>query len=81
MYMVETRVLKDPSDVHTRLAELALQLDPLLNVASEAIGAGREATPFHPANAEGMLRYQTGVWALRYRHVGKEWCVDRQGFS
>lgn len=78
MNMIETQVWKKPWDVDRRLAELELRRDALLNVVNVAISAGADATPYHPANAEGTLRYQNGVWSLRDQLVGKKWSVHRE---
>ena len=78
MDMIETQVWKEPWDVDRRLAELQLQRDALLNVVNIALSAGADATPYHPANAEGTFRYQNGVWALRDQIVGEKWSVHRE---
>ena len=76
--MIETQIWKEPWDVDRRLAELELQRDALLNVVNVALSAGADATPYHPANAEGTFRYQYGVWSLRDQIVGKKWSVHRE---
>ena len=76
--MIETQVWKEPWDADRRLAELGLQRAALLTVVNVALSAGADATPYHPANAEGTLRYQNGVWALRDQVVGERWSVHRE---
>ena len=76
--MIETQVRKEPWDVDRRLAELELQRNALVNVVKIALSAGADATPYHPANAEGTLRYQSGVWSLRDQFVGEKWSVHRE---
>ena len=61
MDMIETQVWKEPWDVNRRLAELELRRGALLKVVDVALSAGADATSYHPANAEGTLRYQYGV--------------------
>lgn len=75
--IVETRVLREETDIDTRLGELGLDRRLLLEVRDVARGAASNATPFHPANAAGTFSYQEGSWALRDRFVGDEWEVDR----
>lgn len=70
--------LREPWQVDRRLAELQLgTAEDLLRVARIAVGAGADATPFHPANAAGTLSYHHGTWALRNEFVGEKWKVDR----
>ena len=76
--MIETQVWKEPWDVDRRLAELELRRDALLKVVNIALSAGADATPYHPANAEGTFRYQYGVWSLRDQFVGEKWSVHRE---
>ena len=78
MDMIEAQVWKAPWDVDRRLAELDLRRDALLNVVNIAISAGADATPYHPANAEGTFRYQNGVWSLRDQIIGEKWSVHRE---
>lgn len=77
MARAETLILKDPVDVDRRLAELQLSREGLLRVRKIAIAAGADATPFHPANAEGTLSYQHGTFALRNEFVGDDWKLYR----
>jgi len=77
MARIETVILKEPWDVDRRLAEFQLTRGGLLKVRNIAIAAGADATPFHPANAEGTLSYQHGTFALRNEFVGDEWKVHR----
>jgi len=77
MAWAETVVLKEPCDVDRRLAELQLTREGLLKVREVALAAGADATPFHPANAEGTLSYQHGTFALRNEFVGENWKVYR----
>ena len=76
---VETRKLADPADVALRLNEMALALEPLLEVRDVAFLAASNATPFHASNAAGTYSYQDGTWALRDRHVNEQWKLDRSG--
>ena len=59
--------------------ELSLTRDGLLRVRDKALGASANATPFHPANAAGMLAYFEGVYALRDQFIGDEWAFHRSG--
>ena len=71
--MVETRLLKDSHEVERHLTELGLTKKGLIRVGIVALGARADATPFHPANAEGTFAYQHGTWALRDEFVGEYW--------
>ena len=79
MALVETVVLRDPHDIERQLAEMKLgPAKRLMGIAEAAAAAGAEATPFHPANAEGTLAYQHGTFHLRAECVGKDgWEADR----
>jgi hypothetical protein len=77
--MVEalTVIRKKPWEVDARLSSLALTRPGLLKVRTIALGAGADATPFHPINAPGTLAYQHGTFALRDEFVGKGWVMAR----
>ena len=75
MDFVETLVRSKPWDVDRRLAELSLTREGLLKVVGAAHAAAADATPFHPANAPGMLAYIHGIYAMRDQYVGDEWDV------
>lgn len=77
MGLVETVIVRDAWDVDRRLEEFQLTKAGLLKVRNIAVAAGADATPFHPANAEGTLAYQHGTFALRNEFVGENWKVDR----
>ncbi len=77
MTTVKTQIWLEPWDVTRRLHEMGLELPPLLDVVRKVVAAGADVTPFHPANAEGMFRYLTGIWAIREAFVGNIWVVDR----
>lgn len=71
------RVLKDEPAVNQRLRELGLSKDGLLLVRTQAMAAGADATPDHPANAAGLLAYIQGVASLRRTFVGQDWRSER----
>ncbi|MCV0371453.1 MAG: hypothetical protein K5845_18680 [Filomicrobium sp.] len=75
--MIEAKVWREPWDVDRRLAEMDLSRAELLEVRNIARASAANATPFHPTNAAGTFAYQDGSWALRDRHVGERWSVDR----
>src|SRR5690349_14016306 len=77
--LAETLVRREDWEVQSRLKELELGLENLLNVRATAIAAAADATSFHPANAAGTFSYQHGTFALRNEHVKKDsaWEVDR----
>jgi hypothetical protein len=75
--MIKTKVLREQWDVDQRLAEMDLNRVKLLEVRDIARASAANATPFHPVNAAGTFAYQDGSWALRDRHVGGRWAVDR----
>jgi hypothetical protein len=77
MAKAETVIVKDQWGVDRRLAEFRLTREGLLRVRKIAIAAGADATPFHPANAEGTLSYQHGTFALRNEFVGDDWKIHR----
>ena len=77
MDFVETLVRREPWDVDRRLAELSLTREGLLKVVTAALAAAADATPFHPANAPGMLAYIHGIHAMRNHFVGDEWEMYR----
>ena len=77
MDYVETLVRRNPWDVDHRLAELGLTREGLVKVAAAALAAAADATPFHPANASGMLAYIHAIYAVRNQFIGKEWDVFR----
>lgn len=77
MSKAETVILKEPWDVDRRLAEFQLRREGLLQVRKIALAAAADATPFHPANAEGTLAYQHGTFALRNEFVGDDWKIHR----
>ncbi len=77
--IVETVKLFEIADVNARLGDMELALHTLLDVRDVAFAAAANATPFHAANAAGTFAYQDGTWALRDRHAGKNWRMDRTG--
>jgi hypothetical protein len=74
---VETIVRRDALDVDRRLAELGVSRAVLVRAAAVAVHEGRNATPYHCANAAGTFSYHHGTWALRNETVGEDWAVDR----
>jgi hypothetical protein len=72
-----TVIRKEHWEVDARLADLALTRSGLLKVRTIAMGAGADATPYHPINAPGTLAYQHGTFALRDEFVGEHWIVAR----
>ncbi len=78
MDVIKALAWKETWDVDRRLAELELRRDGLLNVVFASLAAGANATPHHPANAEGTFRYLYGVGSLREQFVGERWCVNRE---
>lgn len=80
MPYAQTKILKSPTEIDSRLTELDLRLSPLLQVRNIAMdAAGSAQTPFHCANAEGTMAYQQGIWAIRDQFVGDLWKVSRMG--
>ncbi|MGF1591967.1 MAG: hypothetical protein ACFCUW_01735 [Kiloniellaceae bacterium] len=75
--MIETKILREQWDVDRRLSELGLSRTKLLEVRDIARSSASNATPFHPANAAGTFAYQDGSWALRDKHAGSDWSMDR----
>lgn len=73
----QPKIFKDEPSVNLRLQQLGLSRDGLLEVRTQAMAAAADATPFHPANASGLLAYLHGVAALRRLFVGEEWRVER----
>ncbi len=75
--MVTTKILSDPVDCHSRIAELGLDYDKLIDVALVAAGASRDSTKHDPPNAPGIFAYIYGTRALRDNFVGDAWVADR----
>ena len=75
--MIETQVRYDDWDVDRRLIEMGLDKERLSETVEVALSASLDSTPFHPANAAGMLAYIYGTWSLRNQFVGNGWVVDR----
>lgn len=69
-------VLSEEFEVVPRLDELGAPRALLLDVVRAAVGARRDATPFHPLNAGGQLAYQHGTAHLRrvFLPIGWEIC-------
>jgi hypothetical protein len=75
--LTKTKILKEDWEVKARLEQLELSRETLLRIASIALNEGRNATPYHAANAAGTLSYQHGTFGLRNEIVGERWKVDR----
>lgn len=75
--MIEIQTLREPWEVDSRLAQMGLGKKTLLECVSVAVSAAADVTPFHAANAAGTFSYQHGTWALRDRHAGTDWVLDR----
>lgn len=66
-------------EIETRLAQMGLSLEGLMNVV-RAAGAGlASTTTFHPRSAPGTYAYHEGVAALRRWLVPRGWGYDEDG--
>lgn len=71
-------VLAEEFEVAPRLEQLGLTKAELLQVVRAAVGARRNATPFHPLSAGGLLAYLAGTEHLRRVFVPQGWQICRR---
>ncbi len=71
-------VLAEEFEVAPRLEQLRLTKEELLQVVRAAVGARRNATPFHPLSAGGLLAYLAGTEHLRRVFLPQGWQMCRR---
>jgi len=71
-------VLAEEFEVAPRLEQLGVNKIDLLQVVRAAVGARRNATPFHPLSAGGQLAYLAGTEHLRRVFVPQGWHICRR---
>lgn len=71
-------VVADELEVAPRLEQLGVTKADLLQVVRAAVGARRNATPFHPLSAGGQLAYLAGTEHLRRVFVPQGWHICRR---
>ncbi|GGD35839.1 hypothetical protein [Aureimonas glaciei] len=71
-------VLAEEIEVAPRLEQLGVTKNELLQVVRAAVGARRNATPFHPLSAGGLLAYLAGTEHLRRVYVPQGWEICRR---
>ena len=70
-------VFQEEFEVLPRLTALGVTKSELLDVVRAAVGARRDATPFHPASAGGLYAWIEGTRRLRAIYVPQGWEIDR----
>jgi hypothetical protein len=71
-------VLAEEIEIAPRLDQLGATKPELLQVVRAAVGARRNATPFHPLSAGGLLAYLAGTEHLRRVFLPKGWQTCRR---
>ncbi|MHB9005015.1 MAG: hypothetical protein ACYC6C_13335 [Coriobacteriia bacterium] len=71
-------VLAEEFEVAPRLEQLGVTKPELLQVVRAAVGARRNATPFHPLSAGGLLAYLAGTEHLRRAFLPQGWQICRR---
>ena len=71
-------VLAEEFEVAPRLEQLGVTKADLLQVVRAAVGARRNATPFHPLSAGGQLAYLAGTEHLRRVFFPQGWQMCRR---
>lgn len=71
-------VLAEDHRIVPRLAQLGLRKDLLLEVIEAGVGGRRNATPFHPLSAGGLLSYIQGTGQLRRIFIPLGWEICRR---
>lgn len=71
-------VLAEEFEVTPRLGQLGVTKNELLEVVRAAVGARRNATPFHPLSAGGLLAYLAGTEHLRRVFLPQGWQICRR---
>jgi hypothetical protein len=71
-------VLAEEFEVVPRLEQLGLTKPELLDVVRAAVGARRNATPFHPLSAGGLLAWIAGTAHLRRVFTARGWEICRR---
>ncbi len=71
-------VLAEEFEVVPRLEQLGLTKHELLDVVRAAVGARRNATPFHPLSAGGLLAWIAGTAHLRRVFTARGWEICRR---
>lgn len=71
-------VLAEEIEVAPRLEQLGVTKSELLEVIRAAVGARRNATPFHPLSAGGLLAYLAGTEHLRRVFLPQGWQICRR---
>jgi hypothetical protein len=78
--VLPARIVKDPSQVATRLEQLfGVTKDELVRVAHAVLMARNEAVSVDPMNARGQLMYIHGTREIRSVFMRKGWTIDRTG--
>lgn len=75
--MPRTEVCKNPSLVQSRLSNLGLRREALIEVAQKAAAARNDAVAIDPVNAAGLMAYIFGTRALRQYLLPNGWTIDR----
>ncbi|WP_426031844.1 hypothetical protein [Caulobacter sp. DWP3-1-3b2] len=71
-------VLAEEFEVVPRLEQLGLTKAELFDVVRAAVGARRNATPFHPLSAGGLLGWIAGTAHLRRIFTARGWDICRR---
>lgn len=71
-------VLAEEFEVAPRLTQLGTDKAELLEIVRAAVGARRNATPFHPLSAPGLLSWIEGTAQLRRIFCVKGWEICRR---
>jgi hypothetical protein len=71
-------VLAEEFEVAPRLEQLGTTKSDLIQVIRAAVGARRNATPFHPLSAGGQLAYLAGTEHLRRVFLPQGWQLCRR---
>lgn len=66
-------VLAEEFEIVSRLEQLALRRDLLLDIVRAAVGGRRRATAFHPKSAGGLQSWIEGTGHLRRTFVPRGW--------
>jgi hypothetical protein len=80
--VLETKIVTEPQDVETRLADFGVHRQEILQIPLLALGARNDSVPFDPKTAKGLFSYIYGVRAMRqvFASAGYE-VVSRQNIE
>jgi hypothetical protein len=71
-------ILAEEFEVAPRLEQLGTSKAELLEIVRAAVGARRNALPFHPSSAPGLLSWLEGTAQLRRIFCAKDWEICRR---